>query len=77
LLIKATNSAQDWFILDNQRGYNSSNGNVHKHLNSNNSDAENTDTTDRVKFTSTGFELVTNSNGFNASSVTYIYLAIA
>ena len=77
LLIKATNSAQDWFILDNQRGYNSSNGNVHKHLNSNNSDAENTDTTDRVKFTSTGFELVTNSNGFNASSVTYMYLAIA
>ena len=50
---------------------------MNKHLNPNNSDAENTDTTDRVKFTSTGFQIVTNSASFNIINEDYIYLAIA
>ena len=73
VMIKRTDSADDWVILDNQRDVNP-NG---KALFPNSASAETDNGFYDTNFTSTGFEIVSTNAVVNASGGTYIYLAIA
>ena len=73
LIIKRSDQAQPWLLLDNKRG--TYNVNQSK-LFPNASDAENTDTSNGVDFLSNGFKLRRN-NGESNESGTYIYMAFA
>jgi len=72
LMIKRTDSAHDWSIIDASRSpFNPTT----KELLANTSDAEGT--AQRVNFTDTGFQLVNNGGRVNANGGTYIYAAFA
>jgi hypothetical protein len=72
LLVKRTDSSGDWQLIDNMRGFTV--GNTDSELNPNLSNAESTGTF--VTPLATGFQLNTTDAGYNASSATYIYIAI-
>jgi hypothetical protein len=73
LLIKqSSTSGNDWNLIDNMRGFTV--GGTDAELNPNLSDAESTGTF--VTPNATGFQLNTTNAGYNASSATYIYIAI-
>ena len=72
LLIKRTDDANSWAILDNKR---SSTNPRDKELYANLADAESTFTA--ANFLTNGFQLINTANGYNANGGTYIYLAIA
>jgi hypothetical protein len=72
VLIKRTDSAHDWCLLDNTRDT-SNPSNVE--LLANVSDAEYV--AERINFTDTGFSLVNSGGRVNASGGTYIYAAFA
>ena len=75
VILKRTNTAQEWQLYDNQRDpYNVAN---HK-LEPNSSNAESILTTDNnLDFLSNGFKLRQGNGGMNASGSTYIYMAFA
>jgi hypothetical protein len=75
VLLKRTNTTQEWQLYDNQRDpYNVAN---HK-LEPNSSNAESILTTDNnLDFLSNGFKLRKGNGGMNASGSTYIYMAFA
>jgi hypothetical protein len=72
LVKNSSGSPNDWFILDNMRGYAYSS---QAYLRPNLSDAEGTSTTYHVP-SATGFTLLGTGNPFNNSGTTYIYIAI-
>ena len=74
LLIRRSDSAEDWFILDTQRGL-AEDGDPNALLLANTSGAESSSST-RVAVNSTGFFTTANTGAFNASGGTYIYIAI-
>ncbi len=74
LLIRRSDSAEDWFILDTQRGL-AEDGDPNALLLANTSGAETSSST-RVAVNSTGFFTTANTGAFNASGGTYIYIAI-
>ena len=75
VMVKRTDSAQDWQIIDNTRDpYNPAT----RRLEPNNSDAEVNDTSyNNCNFTSTGFTWQADGGNTNASGGTYIYAAFA
>jgi len=77
VMVKRTDSAQDWFIWDSSRiGYNMNN----YLLFANSTQAEYTSTESQVDLLSNGFKLraaAPPANGSNASGGTYIYMAFA
>ena len=75
VLLKRTNTTQEWQLYDNQRDpYNVAN---HK-LEPNSSNTESILTTDNnLDFLSNGFKLRKGNGGMNASGSTYIYMAFA
>jgi hypothetical protein len=74
VMIKRTDSADNWIIFDNKRD--SFNG-VGKMISANLSNAEFDDPTDNLDFVSNGFKLRTSNARDNASGGTYIYMAFA
>jgi hypothetical protein len=75
VMVKRTDSAQDWQILDNTRDPNDPRT---RRLEPNNSDAEVNDTSyNNCNFTSTGFTWQADGGNTNASGGTYIYMAFA
>ena len=73
LLIKAaTQSGDNWFIVDSMRGLNVSG--TSKHLYADDSAQE--FSTDAIEPTSTGFKIVQSYGAWNTNNVTYIYMAI-
>jgi hypothetical protein len=73
VMIKRTDSADNWIIFDNKRD--SFNG-VGKMISANLSNGEYDDPTDNLDFVSNGFKLTTSNARDNASGGTYIYMAI-
>jgi hypothetical protein len=76
VMVKGSSINKSWRVQDDKRGYSSSTGVVESQLEWNTSSIEGTGA-DRVKFTNTGFQIVTSSAGWNSSGQQYIYLAIA
>jgi hypothetical protein len=74
VMIKRTDSANSWFVFDNQRD--SHNFNI-RYLNPNSSSAEAVGTTGYNDFLSNGFKIRTSGTFSNANGGTYIYLAFA
>jgi len=74
LMIKRTDSADNWYMLDTMRGIVTSAGND-TYLYANTSGAEAT-VSEVLKVTATGFELEDDFGGWNASGGNYIYMAI-
>jgi len=74
LMIKRTDSADNWYMLDTMRGIVTSGGND-TYLYANSSSAEAT-VSEVLKVTATGFQLEDDFGGWNASGGTYIYMAI-
>ena len=74
LLIRRSDAAEDWFILDTARGL-GSDGDPNAILEPNLTDAETSSST-RVAVTDTGFFTTANTGAFNASGGNYIYIAI-
>ena len=74
ILIKRTNSSENWLIFDTVRGWGAGND---KSLKLNSLDAQNSGTWDVGAPTSTGFTLVGNFGTTNASGGKYIYYAHA
>jgi hypothetical protein len=72
LLVKRTDSAGDWNLIDNMRGFVV--GGTDAELNPNLFNAESTGTF--VTPTATGFQINTTDAGYNASGSNYIYIAI-
>ena len=72
VMLKRTNGANSWAIIDNKR---STTNPRNKELYANLSDADNTFTA--LDFLSNGFQLKNTANGYNASGSTYIYMAFA
>ncbi len=73
LIKNATGSANNWMIIDSERG---GTGDIDELLFASSSSAENT-SQNRLKFTSTGFQVIDSSGGFNENSQTFIYAAFA
>jgi hypothetical protein len=74
LLIKRSDSADDWYLYDNQRSpTNPRNGIIRP--NSSSAGFSNV-TSSNIDFSSTGFQPKTNNAVFNASGGTYVYTAI-
>ena len=72
IIIKQTNEARDWLIIDNKRlGYNVKNYDLHPNLTA----AE--DTRERLDIVSNGFKMRDASNANNKSGGSYIYMAFA
>jgi hypothetical protein len=70
IIVKRTDSATDWIMVDNKRaGYNSSNYRLYP----NTSSAE--DTGFNIDLMSNGFKNTKTNNAINASGGTYIYMA--
>ena len=74
LLIRRSDAAEDWFILDTARGL-GSDGDPNAKLELNLTDAETSSSTS-VAVTDTGFFTTSNTGAFNASGGNYIYMAI-
>jgi len=74
LMIKRTDSTGDWNLIDNMRGFCVGGGGDDAELNPNLTAAESSGIF--VTPLSTGFQLNTTDTGYNASSGTYIYIAI-
>ena len=74
LIIKRTDSSDNWYMLDTMRGIVTSAGND-TYLYANTDAAEAT-VSEVLKVTATGFELEDDFGGWNASSGKYIYMAI-
>jgi hypothetical protein len=75
LLIKRTDNARAWYLLDNMRGLvTGSTGDVFFEIDT--SAAESNASNAYVGLSPTGFFLETTAAGFNASGGTYIYIAI-
>ena len=72
LLVKRTDSSNNWMMMDIMRGITDSSNN---YLRANTSDAEQA-TGSAVAPTATGFNLLTDTSSLNNSSGTYIYIAI-
>jgi len=73
IILKRTDSAVGWMIIDNKRDpFNVADA----RLNPNSSGSEGTNV-DFADYLSNGFKLRTSDSGFNASGGTYIYLAFA
>jgi hypothetical protein len=74
VIVKKTNSAGSWFMLDNKRNtYNS----VNTRLTAEGTYADDTNSAYATDFVSNGFKLRTNSNPNDGSGNTYIYMAFA
>ena len=67
VLIKRTDGANSWAMVDSLRGGD-------QELYANLTDADNTFTA--IKFLSDGFQIVNTANGYNANGGTYIYMAL-
>ena len=74
LMIKRTDSADNWYMLDTMRGIVTSGGND-TYLYANSSTAELT-VSEVLKVTATGFQLEDGFGGWNANGGNYIYMAI-
>ena len=74
IMIKRTDSTDNWIIFDNKRD--SFNG-VGRMVSANLSNSEYDDPTDNLDFVSNGFKLTTSNARDNASGGTYIYMAFA
>ena len=74
LMVKRTDSADNWVMFDNTRDPVNS---AEKYLLADSSQAEATFSTVKVDFDSDGFTLQGSANSINNSSGTYIYMAIA
>ena len=72
VIVKQSNSARNWIVMDNKR--NPSNV-VNKYLKANTTSAE--ETTTYVDFLSNGFKCRDSDTGANESGGTYIYMAFA
>ena len=73
LLMKVTNTASDWHIVDSARDVDNV---IQKTLDPNTSSAEGSGS-NRFDFTSNGFKLRQTSGSYNGNGSTYIYLAFA
>jgi hypothetical protein len=73
LLMKVTNTASDWHIVDSARDVDNV---IQKTLDPNTSGAEGSGS-NRFDFTSNGFKLRQTSGSYNGNGSTYIYLAFA
>jgi len=74
LLIKNTDAASTWYILDNMRGIVTGVGDSYLRANFNN---ENTvASNDLIDLTPTGFKVINTGSGWNSISNDYIYIAI-
>ena len=74
LMIKRTDSTDNWYMLDTMRGILTNGGND-TYLYANTSGAEAT-VSEVLKVTATGFQLEDGFGGWNANGGTYIYMAI-
>jgi len=75
LLVKRTDSATSWKLLDNKRdAYNDGTG---ANLNVNDNSAEDDNSVYAVDFLSNGFKIRNTNANFNASGGTYIYMCFA
>jgi hypothetical protein len=75
LLVKRTDSARSWKLLDNKRdAYNDGTG---ANLNVDESGAEDDNASYAVDFLSNGFKIRNANSNFNISSGSYIYMAFA
>jgi len=74
ILVKRTDSADNWFLVDIMRGITTSGADPW--LLPNTSGAESTITDDYIDVTATGFKLKRSTGEFNANGGTYIYIAI-
>jgi hypothetical protein len=72
LLIKPSSSTGDWNLIDDMRGFVV--GGTDAELNPNLANAESTGTF--IAPTGAGFQIETTDAGYNASGVTYIYIAV-
>ena len=72
LLVKRTNNQGPWSIFDAKLGQSHSGDNNTLFANSGSGPVENT----RIRFTSTGFQVISSSSEVNQSFNTYIFLAI-
>ena len=72
LLVKRTDGANSWAILDNKR---STSNPRDKELFANLNDAEST--TEAANFFTNGFQIITTANVYNNNGSTYIYMAFA
>ena len=68
MLIKRTDGANSWAMVDSRRGGD-------QELYANLTDTDNTFTA--VDFQSNGFQIINTANGYNANGSTYIYRAVA
>jgi len=76
VLVRRTNSAAGWGMIDSSRNpYNSAN--IYLNANSSSADGVGTAGSQYVDLLSNGFRCLDNSGGFNASGDTYIYIAFA
>jgi len=78
LMIKRTDTANNWFMFDTMRGITNGVGNGDAYLRANLSNAEGLglNFTDGVDLTATGFELKGDFGGINHNGGDYIYIAI-
>ena len=76
VMIRRTNTAAGWGIIDNKRNPHNS---LNRYINANSSGAEAVGTagTKYVDFLSNGFRCISSDAGFNASGDNYIFLAFA
>ena len=74
VMMKRTDSTNDWFIYDNTRNpFNETN----LRISANSSGAESTQTSNQIDLLSNGFKCRGNAGATNASGGTYIYMAFA
>ena len=72
IILKRTDSADNWFIFDNKRkGYNTENDYLYANL------TNGEGSTDILDIVSSGFKLRTTDSGMNAGGGSYIYIAFA
>lgn len=75
LLVKKTDSATSWKLLDNKRD--TSNDGTGANLNADSSDAEDNNSAYAVDFLSNGFKIRNTNGNFNNSGANHIYMAFA
>ena len=75
LLVRKTNATEDWFLVDNKRGFGDGAGADTAKLKANSGEGETTSST-LVATTATGFKTTADNAGFNSSGGNYIYMAI-
>ena len=74
LLIKNSDAASTWYILDNMRGIVTGVGDSFLHANATNADT--VASNDLIDLTPTGFKVINTGSGWNSSGNDYIYIAI-